>query len=172
MSDETTEKKEGAPPPAKNKKSSIILLILIPIILGVVGVGLLMFSPLKNLVIHEENGKKEKKEKKKEEDEKKPSVFVNIPEVIVNLKIARSRGYLLKANFIVQVDSEAEKNKIEALKPMILDQIQVYLRSLQVEELQGSEGLERVRQELLSRINTILLPDKAINILFKTFLIQ
>jgi len=58
------------------------------------------------------------------------------------------------------------------MKPRFIDQFQMFLRELDLEDIRGAAGLQRVRQELLTRVNTITAPIKVRNVLFKEFLVQ
>ena len=58
------------------------------------------------------------------------------------------------------------------LKPRIVDNFQVYLRELRIEDLRGSAGVYRLREELLARVNTAVQPVKVKNVLFNEVLIQ
>ena len=59
------------------------------------------------------------------------------------------------------------------LRPKIVDQFQVYLRELTTEDLSAAEGgLQRLRTELILRVNAITTPLQIKDILFKDMLIQ
>ena len=59
-----------------------------------------------------------------------------------------------------------------ALRPRIIDHFQVYLRELRVEDLRGSAGIYRLREELLARVNAAVKPTKVENVLFREVLVQ
>lgn len=81
---------------------------------------------------------------------------------------------MLKVIFVIESTRLEDKETIAHLQPVILDQFQTYLRELTVQDLQGAVGLERIRQELLSRAITLTrsLGVQVRNILFKEFLIS
>jgi flagellar FliL protein len=56
--------------------------------------------------------------------------------------------------------------------PRILDNFQVYLRELRLDDLRGSAGMYRLREELLARVNAAVAPVKVRDILFKEMLVQ
>jgi len=56
--------------------------------------------------------------------------------------------------------------------PRVVDNFQTYLRELRVDDLSGSAGLYRLREELLIRVNVAAQPAKVNAILFKEMLIQ
>ena len=61
---------------------------------------------------------------------------------------------------------------LEAAKPRIIDTFQVYLRELRPEDLQGSVGVVRLKEELLQRVNAAVAPIEVRAVLFKDFLVQ
>ena len=60
----------------------------------------------------------------------------------------------------------------QAVVPRVIDNFQTYLRELRVDDLNGSAGLYRLREELLTRVNVAVQPAKVNAILFKEMLIQ
>ena len=61
---------------------------------------------------------------------------------------------------------------MRTLSPRIIDNFQVYLRELRVEDLRGSAGIYRLREELLARVNNAVHPTKVKDVLFKDMLVQ
>ena len=49
---------------------------------------------------------------------------------------------------------------------------QVYLRELRVEDLSGSAGVYRLKEELLARVNAAVEPINVTDVLFKEMLVQ
>lgn len=98
--------------------------------------------------------------------------FLYLPDMIVNLKSTSSKESILKASFVIEVKNLKEKEKIDHLKPLLVDRFQTYLRELELSDLQGSAGIERVRQELFARANAICSPVNINNVLIKEFIIQ
>ena len=62
--------------------------------------------------------------------------------------------------------------RIAAMMPRIIDNFQIYLRELRVEDLRGSDGIYRLREELLARVNAAVAPVKVTDVLFKEMLVQ
>lgn len=102
------------------------------------------------------------------------SSFFTLPPLIINLKSLENKRHMLKVIFVIESTRLEDKETITHLQPVILDQFQTYLRELTVQDLQGAVGLERIRQELLSRTITLTksLGVQVRNILFKEFLIS
>ncbi len=98
--------------------------------------------------------------------------FIAIPEILLNLRNASGKSSFLKITINVQAPNEEIGKVVEKLKPLLIDQYQEYLRGLDIEDLAGSAGIERVRSELLTRTNNVISPEKATNILIPSMLIQ
>ncbi len=99
-------------------------------------------------------------------------VFVELPDVLVNLKSTGRRMRYLKLKVALEVTDEAVAERIRALTPRVMDSLQLYLRALSVEDLRGAVGMERLKEELLARVNRAVRPDRAEDVLFKEILVQ
>jgi flagellar FliL protein len=56
--------------------------------------------------------------------------------------------------------------------PRIIDSAQVFLRELRLDDLQGSAGMLRLREELMRRINAAVSPVEVRDVLFKEIIVQ
>lgn len=163
---------EGAAPevPDSEKKPSrkkLLLLIGLPIVVLIASLAGVYFSGLADSFIQGDAAKTE------EAPPPKPAVFLDLPEIIVNLNSpAGRRTNFLKISISLEVESPAEVMKLQSLMPRIVDSFQVYLRELRVEDLRGSAGMYRLREDLLRRINEAARPVKITDVLFKEMLIQ
>ena len=61
---------------------------------------------------------------------------------------------------------------IDAELPRVLDGFQTFLRELRPEDLEGSAGMARVKEELLRRITLAIQPPIVSDILFKEVIVQ
>jgi flagellar FliL protein len=102
----------------------------------------------------------------------KPMVFYNLPELLVNLNSQGRRASFLKISLSLELSDPADIPKVEAVLPRIVDAFQTYLRELRPEDLRGSAGLYRLREELLARVNTSAQPARVTDVLFKEMLVQ
>ncbi|MEW5703015.1 MAG: flagellar basal body-associated FliL family protein [Pseudomonadota bacterium] len=102
----------------------------------------------------------------------KPAVFYEVPEILVNLNAKGRKASYLKISVSLELESSNDIPQIEAVLPRIVDKFQVYLRELRVEDLSGSAGMYRLREELLRRVVIAAEPAKVKDILFKEMLIQ
>jgi len=99
-------------------------------------------------------------------------LFYDLPEMLVNLNTGGKQTNYLKIKVSLEVENEAMLANLEVLLPRVVDNFQVYLRELRVEDLNGSAGLYRLKEELLVRVNTAIKPHKVNDVLFKEMLIQ
>ena len=169
--EKTGDAPEGAEGEQPKKKKlagkTLILFILAPLLLlGGGGAGAyFMFFAKKHDDAHHDAAMEEKKAPK-------PMVFYNLPELLVNLSGQGRRSSFLKISLSLELDDANDIPKIEAVLPRIVDAFQTYLRELRPEDLRGSAGLYRLREELLARVNTSAQPAKVNDVLFKEMLIQ
>ncbi len=103
---------------------------------------------------------------------KKPPVFVDLPEMMVNLAVPADRPQYLKLKISLEIADERLAEKISPMMPRVLDAFQVHLREMRPSDLDGSAGLYRLKEELLRRINAAVYPGRVEAILFKEVLVQ
>lgn len=99
-------------------------------------------------------------------------VFLSLGDILVNLSGDGKRPNFLKMKISLDLADEKDKAAIEAMKPRIIDNFQVYLRELRIEDLRGSAGLQRLREELLLRVAEITAPIRVREVLFQEMLVQ
>ncbi|OSQ39688.1 flagellar basal body-associated FliL family protein [Thalassospira mesophila] len=98
--------------------------------------------------------------------------FVDLPEILVNLNTGTSKPSYLKIRVSLEVADQLKVPEVEQMMPRIVDNFQVYLRELRPEDLAGSEGMFRLREELLIRVSAAAKPAKINDVLFKEMLVQ
>ncbi len=107
-----------------------------------------------------------------EQDEHAAPTFYSLGDILVNLSGDGKRPNFLKIRASLELASEKDVPAIEALKPRIIDHFQVYLRELRIEDLRGSAGLYRLREELLLRVTEAVQPIRVRDVLFQEMLVQ
>jgi flagellar FliL protein len=100
------------------------------------------------------------------------TVFFDLPEMLVNLNSTGRRPNFLKMRVSLELTSELDMIRVREVSPRIIDNFHVYLRELRVEDLRGSAGIYRLREELLARVNTAVRPTKVRDVLFRDMLVQ
>lgn len=111
-------------------------------------------------------------DKEVEQVEKQPVVFVDLPDMMVNLTAPSERPKYLKLKIALEVSDEKQAELVRPLLPRVVDSFQTHLREMRPEDLDGSAGMYRLKEELLRRINQAVFPAKVDAILFKELLLQ
>jgi flagellar protein FliL len=110
---------------------------------------------------------------KVEENAVKPTVFVDLPEVLVNLSNTGSeRTQYLKVKIVLEVAEQKVVTQITPIMPRVMDAFQTYLRELRPSDLEGSAGLYRLKEELTRRVNASIAPNRINAVLFKEIVVQ
>lgn len=98
--------------------------------------------------------------------------FVDLPDVLVNLRSEGQRMRYLKLRVALEVRDATTAGAVRSLMPRVMDSLQLYLRSLSVEDVRGAIGMERLKEEMLARINRAIRPHRVDDVLFKEMLVQ
>jgi flagellar FliL protein len=103
----------------------------------------------------------------------KPAVFVDLPEVLVNLSTTGSdRVQYLKVKVVLELSDQTLIQQIQPVMPRVMDAFQTYLRELRPTDLEGSAGLYRLKEELTRRVNVAIAPSRINAVLFKEIVVQ
>lgn len=98
--------------------------------------------------------------------------YYDLPDLIVNIQTSDGSAAYLKLSVALELFSEDEKAGVQALTPRIVDQFQGYLRELRADDLKGSAGVMRIKEELLRRVNVAAAPYRVRDVLLKEMIIQ
>jgi flagellar protein FliL len=103
----------------------------------------------------------------------KPVTFVDVPEVLVNLSTTGAdRPQYLKVKVVLELPDPAAQTQIQTAMPRVMDAFQTYLRELRPNDLDGSAGLYRLKEELTRRVNMAISPSRINAVLFKEIVVQ
>src|SRR6202048_2387434 len=103
----------------------------------------------------------------------KPAIFIDVPEILVNLVGAPGeRVQYLKAKIVLEVKEEKLVEAIKPTMPRVTDIFQTYLRELRPADLTGSAGLFRSTESATQRVNAALSPSQVNAVLFKEIVVQ
>jgi len=174
------EKEEGAEaaPVARKKMSGkkLVLFIILPLLLlgggAAAGYFLLFAHGDKDKQQAADQAPANESEDAVAVDEGKPPVYVDMDDMLVNLVSTTSKANYLKLKLALELATPEDQEKVKSVMPRIVDQFLVYLRGLRVDDLQGSEGLQRLREELLLRARMAGKPIKIKDVLFKMVQVQ
>ncbi len=166
---------EGGEPPEKGgKKVLIIIGLLFLIVIG--GLAAAYFTGLTDPVIEMVIGTNPDAEGGEDGEQSGQSqgraVFYDLQELLVNLNTGGRKSSFLKIRVSLELQSEDDRAKLDTIMPRIIDNFQTYLRELRIDDLKGSAGMYRLREELLLRVNAAAAPAKIKDVLFKEMLIQ
>jgi flagellar FliL protein len=112
-------------------------------------------------------------EAKVEPEAAKVAVFVDLPEVLVNLANGNAdRTQYLKIKVVLELPNQKMIEQITPIMPRVMDAFQTYLRELRPSDLDGSAGLYRLKEELTRRVNASIAPARINAVLFKEIVVQ
>jgi flagellar protein FliL len=99
-------------------------------------------------------------------------VYYELPEFVVNLNTGNRRTSFLKLRASLELESAASIAQVGPRLPLIVDHFQIYLRELRPEDLSGSAGTYRLREELLKRVQLTVAPVVVSDVVFAEMLVN
>jgi flagellar FliL protein len=154
---------DDAPKGGKRK----LILLAVPVVLLLAGAGLWFSGVLPHLL-----GMDKAQTHEAEAPRPVPPSYVDVPEMVANLNSGSRKPSYVKLSARVEVPNPADVDKVKAGLPRLQDMMQTYLREMRPEELRGSAGTYRLREELLVRANAAVAPAKVSDVLFIQMLVQ
>ena len=189
----STEPKGKAAPGAAPKKSKMMLVVilLLVVVAGAGGFfGWKYFKSAKADTIaqdaasghgEEESGDEEKpkkgKKKKKKENEKEhgdEGATINFEPFLVNLADKEASRYVKTSIRLLVANKESAETiaKGETLMPRMRDTILTLLSTKTAEEMTSNEGKEKLKKEILEKVNEYLPEEGAEEVFFTDFVVQ
>lgn len=163
---EAVEGAEGAAKPKSKKKIIIIGAIAAVLLIGG-GVGAFLMMGKKSA---------EQAEGVELDEHGNPiinkAVYYTLPEFLVNLNSGNKQSVFLKTTVIIELAKATDVPLVEANLPRLVDNINTYLRELRSSDLAGSAGIQRLREEILLRVNKAVAPTQVTDVLFKEIVVQ
>ncbi len=154
---------EGAPK-RKLAGKKLILLVVLPVLLLAGGGGAAWFFLFKKKPAETEEAAKPA--------QPKILAFLDLPDILVNLQSTGRAQSFLKLKVALEYDQADTLVQLNQKMPRVIDNFQVYLREMRSDDLAGSAGLQRLKEELLYRVNAAIAPAKISDVLFKEMLVQ
>jgi flagellar FliL protein len=151
------------PAPAKRRLAGkvLVLYVVLPLLLiGGAGAGVYMSGILGGGEAEEEVAKVVAE-----------PVFYDMPDFLVNLSGPPPQHYL-KMRVALQLADKESVPRLEAEMPRILDGFQTFLRELRPEDLEGSQGMLNLKEELMRRLALATQEPIVKDVLFKEIIVQ
>lgn len=157
----------SAEAPKKGFPIKLVLFILIPVLLLGGAAGFLFLTEMgKSLIGMESTDGKAKPELPEH------IAYVELPEMLVNIQSTEKRRPYLRLTAQLELQDPKAVTELDKVKPRVIDAFQTYLRELRIEDLEGSAGSQRLKQELLKRAKAICAPIEISDVLFTNFVVQ
>jgi flagellar FliL protein len=185
MSTEPKDKAAAGAAPKKSKMMLIIILLLV-VVAGAGGFfGWKYFKAKADMTAQaaasghdqEESSDEEKpkkgKKKKKEKEKGGEGATVNLEPFLVNLADKEASRYVKTSIRLLVPSKEAAETiaKGETLMPRMRDTILTLLSTKTAEEMTSNEGKEKLKKEILEKVNEYL-PEGAEDVFFTDFVVQ
>lgn len=151
--------------PAKKGRRKKLLIMVLPVVLLAGGAGLWFSGVVPNVL-----GAKHEAEAK--DAGRTAPVFVELPEMVANLNAGGRRTSFIKLKARLELAKISDIAAFTDAQPRIIDLFQTYLREVRPEELRGSAGTYRLREELIARAGIAAAPAKVVDVLFTEMLVQ
>ncbi len=152
--------------PAKKGGRKKLLVLALPVLLLAGGAGLWFSGVIPNLL-----GAKHAPDAADAAAHAAP-VFVELPEMVANLNVGGHRTSFIKLKARLELAKASDIVSFTEAQPRIIDLFQTYLREVRPEELRGSAGTYRLREELIARASIAAAPAKVVDVLFTEMLVQ
>ena len=99
-------------------------------------------------------------------------VFLDLPDIVANLNAGPRRPAFIKLKAKLELARPEDQAVVQAAMPRVLDLFQTYLREMRPDELRGTAGTYRQREELVARSSIAAQPAHVLNVLFTELLVQ
>lgn len=97
--------------------------------------------------------------------------FFSLDPLIVNPADSNGERYL-KASVTMEMYDESVRDELEKRLPQIKNQINNVLSSKTIDQVRTNEDKERLRREILNRVNGMLITGRISNVYFEEFVYQ
>lgn len=168
LDEESSEGDEGK---KKKGKKGLIIIIIAVLVLAGAGAGV-YFSGILDGSSTSSAADDEVSNDDEPEEVDMNVVFYDLPEFLVNLNTNGKQIAFLKVTVTLEIANEADLEIVKTFEPRVIDSFNVYLREMRPSDLEGSGGIYRLKEALLSKINKEAYPARIRDILFKQMVLQ
>ncbi len=155
-----------APEPKRSGGQRKLIVLATPVVLVGIGAGLWSTGLLPRLL------GRQHAEVSAESTRPSAPIYVDLPEMIANLNSNPLRPNYVKLVARLEVAKQEDVARVMAAMPRLQDLFLTYMREMRPQELRGSAGTYRLREELLARANLAAAPARITDVLFTQMLIQ
>ena len=99
-------------------------------------------------------------------------MFYDLPDMLVNLNTGGKKKTFLKIAVSLELEDISDISDVERILPRVMDSLQVFMGELRSEDLSGSAGMYRLKEEFLRRANIAAHPVEIRDVLFKELLVH
>ena len=164
---ETGEASEPTAAPKAGGRRKLVLVAVLLLLLGI-GAGLWFGGILPPLL---GMGGAEHAEAQASTAPSRPAL-VDLPEIVSNLNAPGRRASFMRLRAKLEVARQEDVAAVNASMPRLVDLFATYLREVRPEELRGSAGSHRLREELIARAGIAAAPARVTDVLFVEILVQ
>jgi flagellar FliL protein len=147
----------------------IIIVVGVVILVAGAGVGLTVTGFLPKLLGLKppEGTLAAQEEKAKPKEPLTPERYYDMPPMIISLETQGHGNRILQLGLSLLMENREDAGKMHSYIPLLIDAVQVYVRSLPTSETASVAKLSSHREEMLARINAAIAPIKAEEINFR-----
>ncbi len=159
---------EGAPKRGGRKK---LILLAVPVLLAGLGAGLWFGGVLPRML-----GMAQEEQHAEAAQTAPPAApqpaFVDLPEIVSNLNAPGRRASYVRLKAKLEIANQQDLGAVNSAMPRLVDLFATYLREVRPDELRGSAGSHRLREELIARASIAAAPARVTDVLFVEILVQ
>lgn len=147
----------------------IIIVVGVVVVLAAAGVGLTVTGFLPKLLgMKPPDGTiAAEVEKVKPKEPLTADRYYDIPLMIITLQAGPRDNRTLQLGVSLLMENRDDASKMHSYVPILVDAVQVYVRSLPIAEIVSVQKLSSHRADLLARINTVMAPIHAEELNFR-----
>lgn len=168
---EKAEERDAGEAPKKAGGKKKLILLALPVLLGGIGAGLWFSGILPGLLGMAPPPAAAGASASPAPPPRVPA-FVQMPDITANLNAPGRRAMFIKLRSQIEVLGAEDQAALTAAMPRLVDLFTTYLREMRPEELRGSAGTHRLREELIARANIAAAPARVTDVLFQEILVQ
>jgi flagellar FliL protein len=157
----------------KDGKRKLVLLVALPLLLGGIAVGLWFSGILGSRTAAEAgHGATPAAAPAAPAAGVRAAIYFDMPDIVANLNAPGRRASYIKLRSKLEITRPEDAPVLQAAMPRLIDLFTTYLREMRPEELRGSAGTQRLREELMARASIAAAPARVTDVLFIELLLQ